>query len=275
MSVPTQATGVLVTGALGRMGSLLCASIERQDDLSLAARVDPAGADAGAASSSTLERPAPLFSTLEQALAAVRPDVVVDFTVPAAVFDNVATALRAGLPTVVGTTGLADDQVAVLSALAAEHDAALLIVPNFALGAVLLMQFAARAAGYFPAAEIIELHEQDKLDAPSGTSLLTARLMTEGGAAHPHGAGETRPSRGLSSGGVRIHSVRLPGMVAHQEVVFGGAGETLSIRHDSLSRESFMAGALLAIRRVASLRGTTVGLEHLLFATTAAEDLEG
>lgn len=269
--------GVVVLGALGRMGSLLCTTIAGEDDLTLVARVDPApeaasptGPAGGPGSSA-----APLYATLGDALAAVRPDVAVDFTVPSAAFDNVAAALHAGLPTVVGTTGLADDQVDRLSALAAEHHAALLVVPNFALGAVLLMQFAAQAARYFPSAEIIELHEQDKLDAPSGTSLRTARLMTDGGAAHPHGAGETRPSRGLASGGVRIHSVRLPGMVAHQEVVFGGTGETLSIRHDSLSRESFMAGVLLAIRRAPSLEGTTVGLENLLSATTADEKLEG
>jgi 4-hydroxy-tetrahydrodipicolinate reductase len=269
--------GVVVLGALGRMGSLLCATIERQDDLTLVARVDPASALAGPDGpdgGAPVSR-APLFPTLDNALAAVRPDVAVDFTVPGAVFANVAAALNAGLPTVVGTTGLADDQVERLAALAAERRTALLIVPNFALGAVLLMQFAAQAARYFPSAEIIELHDLDKVDAPSGTSLRTARLMTEGGAAHPHGAGETRASRGLGSGGVRIHSVRLPGLVAHQEVVFGGAGETLSIRHDSLSRESFMAGVLLAIRRAPSLEGTTVGLENLLFATTADQELEG
>jgi 4-hydroxy-tetrahydrodipicolinate reductase len=265
--------GVVVLGALGRMGSLLCATIARQDDLTLVARVDPAGEAAGpeGPTGGVVPSAAPLYATLGDALAAVRPDVAVDFTVPGAVFDNVAAALEAGLPTVVGTTGLADDQVERLSSLAAKRHAALLVVPNFALGAVLLMQFAAQAARYFPSAEIIELHDQDKLDAPSGTSLRTARLMTEGGAAHPHGAGEARPSRGLSSGGVRIHSVRLPGLVAHQEVVFGGAGETLSIRHDSLSRESFMAGALLAIRRAPSLEGTTVGLENLLLAASDEE----
>jgi 4-hydroxy-tetrahydrodipicolinate reductase len=268
--------GVVVLGALGRMGSLLSATIVREDDLTLVARVDPASAagsdgPAAGAGSST----APLYATLDDALAATRPDVAVDFTVPGAVFDSVSAALSAGLPTVVGTTGLADDQVERLATLAAERHAALLIVPNFALGAVLLMQFAAQAARYFPAAEIIELHELDKIDAPSGTALRTARLMTAGGAAHPHGAAEARPSRGLASGGVRIHSVRLPGLVAHQEVVFGGAGETLSIRHDSLSRESFMAGALLAIRRAPSLEGTTIGLENLLLESTVDEKLEG
>ncbi len=156
-----------------------------------------------------------------------------------------------------------------LAALAVERGTGLLVVPNFALGAVLLMRFAAEAARWLPAAEIIELHEQHKIDAPSGTSLRTAALMTAAGAADPHGSAETRPSRGLASGGVRIHSVRLPGLVAHQEVVFGGAGETLTLRHDSLSRDSFMAGALLAIRRIGSMKGAVVGLENLLFEDLA------
>ena len=249
---------VLVTGALGKMGSLLCETVAAQGDLRLVAGVDTrAGEAAGPAG-------APLFATVAQALAATTPDVAVDFTVPAAVFDTVSATLGAGVATVVGTTGLSAEQLGTLSALAGERRAPLLVVPNFALGAVLLMRFAAQAARYFPSAEIIELHEERKVDAPSGTSLRTAQLMTEGGAAHPHGAAETRPSRGLAEGGVRIHSVRLPGLVAHQEVVFGGTGETLSLRHDSLSRESFMAGALLAIRRINGLQGTVVGLENLL-----------
>ncbi len=272
-------SGVVVLGALGRMGSLLCATIAAQDDLTLVARVDPGerscGSESGEEPATVAEvASAPLFGTVDEALAAVRPDVAVDFTLPDAVFANVSATLKAGLPTVVGTTGLTGDELASLSALAGAHKAPLLVVPNFALGAVLLMQFAARAARYFPSAEIIEAHEQGKADAPSGTSLLTARLMTESGAAHPHGAAETRPSRGLPSGGVRIHSLRLPGFVAHQEVVFGGVGETLSIRHDSLSRESFMAGALLAVRRVPSLEGTIIGLENLLFDTVAGQQVE-
>jgi 4-hydroxy-tetrahydrodipicolinate reductase len=269
--VGPRVTGVVVLGALGRMGSLLCTTIERQSDLALVARVDPAPAPAAAGPTPA----APLYATLDQALAVARPDVAVDFTVPGAVFASVGAALGAGLPTVVGTTGLSDEQVGRLSALAAERGAALLIVPNFALGAVLLMQFAAQAARYFPSAEIIELHEQGKVDAPSGTSLLTARRMAQGGAAHPHGADESRPSRGLAADGVRIHSVRLPGLVAHQEVVFGGEGETLTIRHDSLSRESFMSGVLLAIRRVPSLQGTTVGLESLLADPSVRQEPKG
>lgn len=256
-------TSVLVTGACGRMGSLLCETIMAQDDLELVAAVDPGFAAQDGPSA------APRFMTLDEALTGVRPGVAVDFTVPAAVYDNVATLLRAGVATVVGTTGLSDDEVSTLAALAVERGTGLLVVPNFALGAVLLMRFAAEAARWLPAAEIIELHEQHKIDAPSGTSLRTAALMTAAGAADPHGSAETRPSRGLASGGVRIHSVRLPGLVAHQEVVFGGAGETLSLRHDSLSRDSFMAGALLAIRRIGSMKGAAVGLENLLFEDLA------
>jgi len=250
---------VMVVGALGKMGALLCSTIEKQDDLRLVARVDVRAGEA--------EGPAgpPLYATVSEALAAAaRPQVAVDFTVPGAVFATVSAALAGGVATVVGTTGLSDEQLGELSGLAGERGVPLLVVPNFALGAVLLMRFAAQAARYFPSAEIIELHEERKVDAPSGTSLRTARLMAESGAAHPHGAGETRPSRGLAADGVRIHSVRLPGLVAHQEVVFGGVGETLSLRHDSLSRESFMAGALLAIRGVGDLQGTVVGLENLL-----------
>jgi len=251
-------TDVLVTGALGKMGALLCETVAAQDDLRLVAAVDTRAGEAAAPAG------APLFATVAEALSATRPQVAVDFTVPAAVFYTVRATLSSGVATIVGTTGLTAEQLDELSRLADERGAPLLVVPNFALGAVLLMRFAAQAARYFPSAEIIELHEEGKVDAPSGTSLRTAQLMTDGGAAHPHGAAETRPSRGLAEGGVRIHSVRLPGLVAHQEVVFGGTGETLTLRHDSLSRESFMAGVLLAIRRVGGLQGTVVGLENLL-----------
>jgi 4-hydroxy-tetrahydrodipicolinate reductase len=264
---------VLVTGALGRMGSLLCTTIAAQDDLRLAAGVDVGAPPGGIAE----VEEAPLFRSLAGALERVRPDVAVDFTVPAAVYGNVVALLEAGVATVVGTTGLSADQVESLAALASERHTPLLIVPNFALGAVLLMRFAAEAAHWLPAAEIIELHEARKIDAPSGTSLRTAALMTEAGAAHPHAETAAPASLGLAAGGVRIHSVRLPGLVAHQEVVFGGTGETLSLRHDSLSRDSFMTGALLAIRRIGALEGTVVGLENLLFdgATGAATSEEG
>ena len=171
-------------------------------------------------------------------------DAAVDFTAPDAVLANAGAALAAGVPCVIGTTGLTEDGLARLDALSREHGAPCFVAPNFALGAVLMMRFAAEAARSFPQAEIIELHAATKLDAPSGTARATAERM---------------------GGGIPIHSVRLPGLVAHQEVILGGPGETLTIRHDTTSREAFVPGVLLALDRVRGLpHGLTVGLEALL-----------
>ena len=248
---------VLVTGAAGKMGALSAATVAAQDDLRLVALVDPRTGDGG---------DVPWFKDVDAALALTTPAVALEFSVPGAVYENSGALLDAGVPTVVGATGLTDDQVADLSARAEASGAGLVVVPNFALGAVLLMKFAAEAARHYTHAEIIETHEKAKIDAPSGTSLRTARLMAEApGSAlvAPPGAGQE--SRGLvADGRVTIHSVRLPGAVAHQEVVFGGEDELLTLRHDSLSRRSFMGGVLLALRRAPQVTGTVVGLEHLL-----------
>jgi 4-hydroxy-tetrahydrodipicolinate reductase len=250
-------TDVLVTGAAGKMGSLSAQTVAAQDDLSLVALVDPrGGAKAGG--------DAPCFATVEQALALTSPHAALEFSVPSAVYDNTRRLLEAGVPTVVGATGLTDGQVEELSAVADEAHAGLVIVPNFALGAVLLMRFAAEAARHYERAEIVELHEAGKLDAPSGTSLRTARLMADAPGSMLRGGSGEQPSRGLAADHVRIHSIRLPGVVAHQEVLFGGDDEVLTIRHDSLSRRSFMGGVLLALRRVTAVQGTVVGLENLL-----------
>jgi 4-hydroxy-tetrahydrodipicolinate reductase len=248
---------VLITGAAGKMGSLSAATVAAQDDLRVVALVDPRKGDGGEV---------PWFKDVGAALALTSPAVALEFSVPGAVYENCRVLLGAGVTTVVGATGLTDDQVADLSARAEAAGAGLVLVPNFALGAVLLMKFAAEAARHYRHAEIIETHEKGKIDAPSGTSLRTARLMAEapGSAlAAPPGAGQE--SRGLvADGRVTIHSVRLPGAVAHQEVVFGGEDELLTLRHDSLSRRSFMGGVLLALRRAPEVTGTVVGLEHLL-----------
>lgn len=248
---------VLVTGAAGKMGALSAATIAAQDDLRLVALVDPHKGDGG---------DVPWFADVEAALALTSPAAALEFSVPGAVYENSAALLDAGVPTVVGATGLTDDQVDELSARAGKSGAGLVIVPNFALGAVLLMKFAAEAARRYTHAEIVEIHEKGKIDAPSGTSLRTARLMAEAPDSRleaPPGAGQE--ARGLvADGRVTIHSMRLPGAVAHQEVVFGGEDELLTLRHDSLSRRSFMGGVLLALRRAPEVTGTVVGLENLL-----------
>jgi 4-hydroxy-tetrahydrodipicolinate reductase len=248
---------VLVTGAAGKMGALSAQTIAAQDDLRLVALVDPRKGDGG---------DVPWFHDVAAALALTTPAAALEFSVPGAVYDNAAMLLDAGVPTVVGATGLSDDQVAELSLRARDSGAGLIVVPNFALGAVLLMKFAAEAARHYEQAEIVEMHEKGKVDAPSGTSLRTARLMAEApGSALQAPPGAGRQSRGLvADDRVPIHSVRLPGAVAHQEVVFGGAGELLTLRHDSLSRESFMPGVLLALRKAPAVEGAVIGLENLL-----------
>lgn len=217
-----------VAGAAGRMGAATCAAVEAAEEMVLAARVDPA-----------------LDATLEQALGAV--DVVVDFTRPDTALANAQACIRAGVHCVVGTSGW---DVGDLDLADARSN--VLFCPNFAIGAVLMIEAARLAAPHMPECEIVELHHDQKIDAPSGTAAHTASVLKEAGA-NVH-----EP----------IHSVRLPGLVASQEVLFGGVGQTLSIRHNTISRESFMPGVLLAVRRVGSLeRSLTVGLEKLLFSS--------
>ncbi|MDQ3588243.1 MAG: 4-hydroxy-tetrahydrodipicolinate reductase [Actinomycetota bacterium] len=215
---------VAVSGAAGRMGETVCAAVAGAEDMQLCGRADPALGTA-------------LADVLDEA------EVVVDFTTPQTALANARQCLEAGVHCVIGTTG------AELDELDGVGSANLFYAPNFAIGAVLMMEAARLAARHMPECEIVELHHERKLDAPSGTAIRTAELVAEaGGNVH-------QP----------IHSVRLPGLVAHQEVVFGGVGQTLSIRHDTISRESFMPGVLLAVRRVGSLdRRLTVGLENLL-----------
>jgi 4-hydroxy-tetrahydrodipicolinate reductase len=215
---------VAVSGAAGRMGATVCAAVEGADDMALVGRADPQ-----------------LETALQDVLGDA--DVVVDFSEPDSALANARECLEAGVHCVMGTTG------ADFSALEGVGSANLFVAPNFAIGAVLMMKAAQLAAEHMPECEIVELHHDRKLDAPSGTAARTADLIREvGGNVHEP-----------------IHSVRLPGLVAHQEVIFGGVGQTLTIRHDSIARESFMPGVLLAVRKVGSLdRSPTIGLEHLL-----------
>jgi 4-hydroxy-tetrahydrodipicolinate reductase len=227
---------VAVAGAAGRMGTAVCAAVEGAEDMELTGRADP------------------LFGTT---LAEVLPnaDVVVDFTHPHTAMENAVECVQADVDVVIGTSGFdvqgLEDSLRQLALTPEGLPAAnVLVAPNFAIGAVLMMRFAAEAARHMAKAEIVELHHDQKLDAPSGTAARTAKLMAAA-------SGKPQPP---------IHSVRLPGLVAHQEVIFGDLGQTLTIRHDSIDRESFMPGVLLAVRRVKALQQPfTVGLEHLLF----------
>jgi 4-hydroxy-tetrahydrodipicolinate reductase len=213
------------------MGQTVCAAVDGAGDMDLVARADPQ-----------------LGVPLADALADAAPDVVVDFSVPSSAFDNARLCIERDTHVVVGTTGIAADELARLRELASRATANCFVAPNFAIGAVLMMEAAKLAAAHMPDCEIIELHHEQKLDAPSGTAKRTAELIAAAG--------------GRSD--VPIHSVRLPGLVAHHEVIFGGLGQTLTIRHDSISRESFMPGVLLAVRKVGGLDGLVVGLENLL-----------
>ncbi|MHB8780908.1 MAG: 4-hydroxy-tetrahydrodipicolinate reductase [Candidatus Geothermincolia bacterium] len=252
-----------VTGACGRMGREVCRAVLAQDDMCLVAAVDPVCAGDSLAGLTALDTDLTLAVAADE-LVASRAQVLVDFTVADAAFSNIVFALEHGIHAVVGTTGFTLEMLGRMEAAGAAGGANLLIAPNFALGAVLMMAFARQAARYFTNCEIIELHHDRKLDAPSGTALHTANLV---GGEWPGGAGASdagQASRGLSRDGINIHSVRLPGLVAHQEIIFGGEGQTLTIRHDSLDRSSFMPGVLYAVRQVPSHPGMTVGLEEWL-----------
>jgi 4-hydroxy-tetrahydrodipicolinate reductase len=235
-----------VLGAKGRMGAEVCRAVEAAADLTLVAAVD-AGEDR-----------APLKAA----------EVVVDFTAPAAVMDNLRWCIGEGIHTVVGTTGFTDERLdEVKFMLLGNPSLGCVIASNFGIAAVLMMRFAAQAAPYFDSAEVIELHHPNKVDAPSGTARRTAELIAaaRNGKASPDATSESLDgARGADVGGVHVHAVRLAGLVAHQEVLLGGGGETLTIRHDSLSRESFMPGVLLAVREVQKRPGLTVEIDGLL-----------
>jgi 4-hydroxy-tetrahydrodipicolinate reductase len=253
-----------VIGAAGRMGATVCAAVNVAADLELAAAVDPAGSGGQAAPGLTI-------STDLDALSAAGTEVAVDFTVPGAAVANAQWCAARGIHSVIGTTGIDDGALDKLRAAfpgGGRGGLGCVVAPNFAIGAVLMMRFAELAAPWFETAEIVELHHDAKVDAPSGTALLTAQRMAAASA--DWGADPTKVEvlpgarGGAGPAGIRIHSVRLRGLVAHQEVLLGGAGQSLTIRHDSYDRQSFMPGVLLAVREVPNRPGLTVGLEHLL-----------
>jgi len=246
-------------------------AITQADGMELVAAVDVlrVGEDAGVAAGID-SLGVVIAADLGQTLRSCASDVAVDFTVPDVAFGNIRTCLENGVASVVGTTGLSQEQLDEIERLTRSMDTPAFIAPNFAIGAVLMMRFAQQAAKYFEYADIIELHHEKKLDAPSGTAVKTAQMIAAAkGAAmiSPNSANTKITLEGARGGvheGIHIHSVRMPGFVASQEVTFGGLGQTLKVRHDSISRESFMPGVVMAVRRVRQLSGLTLGLERIL-----------
>lgn len=228
-----------VNGAAGRMGKVTVAGIESQGDLELAFTTDK-GDDLG------------------RSIIEAGADVVVDFTVPEAVFRNTMTIIESGARPVVGTTGLTEDELEAIDTALRKRNLGGMAAPNFSLGALLMMKFAQEAARHMEACEIVELHHERKIDSPSGTSLLTAEKITGNLRPRPE---DTALSRGLARGAVRIHSLRLPGQMAHQQVIFGGPGESLTLSHNAISRECFVPGILRAIREVSRCNGLQRGLD--------------
>ncbi|WP_027417517.1 4-hydroxy-tetrahydrodipicolinate reductase [Aneurinibacillus terranovensis] len=260
---------VAVAGPRGRMGSEAVKMILRDETLQLVCGIDPKynGEDVGTVLGIG-PADAVLVPDIRQALDHYKPDVLVDFTTPLVVKQNMIAAIKKEVRPVVGTTGLSPEDIAELEHLCQTNRVGAIIAPNFAIGAVLMMKFAQEAAKYMPHVEIIEQHHDQKLDAPSGTAIKTAELIQtarmEMRQGHPEEKEVIEGARGGYYNGFRIHSVRLPGLVAHQEVIFGAVGQTLTIRHDSINRESFMPGVNLAIKKVMNHTGLIYGLENIM-----------
>ncbi len=255
---------VAVAGCLGRMGQAVVEAVNGAEDMTVICGIDPRGGDA----TGSIEFP--IYKTVKEALEHQKPDCLVDFTQPDAVEANLKEALAHGVDCVVGTTGLSNDTLSELAGCAPEGTC-LFYAPNFTTGAVLMMEFAKAAAPYFPEAEVIEMHHERKKDAPSGTAIRTAQIIAEArGSQMTKAPGKETEiagcegARGANVEGVPVHSVRSSGFVASQEVIFGSLGQTLTIRHDSWDRSSYMPGVLLGIRSVGTRQGLIVGLENFM-----------
>ena len=262
---------IVIAGPRGKMGKAcvnmitqsphfqLVSVLDRKYDREKIANIDP--------SFSHLHT-IPVFTNIDECLAETKPDVFIDLTRPEAAFHHARTAIHYGVRPIIGTTGLTSEQLNELKQLANEKRIGCIIAPNFAIGAILMMKFSQMAAKYFSDVEIIELHHDQKLDAPSGTAVKTAEMILEERGTKKQGHSEEKETisgaRGAEVGGLRIHSVRLPGLIAHQQVIFGSKGETLTIRHDSYDRSSFMHGIQLSIKAIMSLEEYVYGLENIL-----------
>lgn len=246
---------VAVCGALGKMGQEVCQAVTDCPDTELIAKIDIASDG--------------MYHTIEEAHRVEDIDVLIDFTQPKSIYENALYCLNNGIKIVIGTTGLTDEQIAELKRLSEEKNTGCLIAPNFSTGAVLMMMFAQQAAKYFDNAEIIELHHNQKKDAPSGTAIKTALMMSEAKETFKKGnCAETETIEGSRGGtsysDIQIHSVRMPGYIASQEVIFGSSGQIFKIRHDSMDRKCYMDGILLAVKHVAEKNDFTYGLENIL-----------
>lgn len=262
---------VMVSGAGGRMGRTVIEAVMSAEDMSLCGGVDPAYPETLI---SELVAGAPrvaIAETVEQGVAAFEPEVMVDFTQPSALMHNIPSALHENVACVVGTTGFTDEMIQQVCDLCDQCNTPAVIAPNFSIGANLMMKFAAEAAALMDYASVLEAHHENKLDAPSGTAMATAERMREvRGEDFEHQQSQhigLEGVRGGEVGGVSVHSVRMPGVVANQTVTFGGEGETLSIEHVTTGRGCFMPGVLLAVREVRNLTGLVCGLEELLINT--------
>jgi len=246
---------VAVCGALGKMGQEVVSAVEASDDMQLVAKIDIASSE--------------MYRTIEEAARVEEIDVLVDFTQPKSIYENALYCLNNGIKMVIGTTGLTDEQIDNLKKLSAEKNTGCLIAPNFSTGAVLMMMFAKQAAKYFDNAEIIELHHNQKKDAPSGTAIKTAQLMAEANSdMAKDNCAEVETIEGSRGGtsyaNIHIHSVRMPGYIASQEVIFGASGQILKVRHDSMDRKCYMQGVLLAVRHTFKENDFVYGLDNIL-----------
>lgn len=260
---------IIVAGPRGRMGKEAVKMVQETEEFELVSVLDHK--NDGKLLSQLEEFPnidVPIFTNMEECLQKSNADVLVDLTIPESGYIHTKTAILYGVRPVVGTTGFTKEQLEELTNLAVEKEIGCIIAPNFAIGAVLMMKFSQMAAKYFPDVEIIELHHDQKLDAPSGTAVKTAQMITESREkkeqGHPNEKETLAGARGANIDGMHIHSVRLPGLIAHQQVLFGADGQTLTIRHDSYNRASFMSGVKVSIETVLNLSTLVYGLENIL-----------
>ncbi|RUL55490.1 MULTISPECIES: 4-hydroxy-tetrahydrodipicolinate reductase [Lysinibacillus] len=261
---------VAIAGARGKMGSEAVKTVVNREGMELVAALDykHVGESLSQLEMFPPNLDVPIYTNLSLLISETSPDVLIDLTNPHSVYEHTKEAMLHNVRTVIGTTGFTDEQLEELRNLARDKHCGCIIAPNFAIGAILMMKFAKEAAKYLPNVEIIELHHDRKLDAPSGTGKKTAQMIAEVRESqqqgHPNEIETIAGARGADFEGMRIHSVRLPGLVAHQEVIFGGEGQMLTIRHDSFNRESFMSGVMFCVETVMTLEELVYGLENIL-----------